>query len=152
MKAAELDPVLIRKKLAHLRTTGATFEQAWVIVAGKPPKGNPRGRPRSGDDFIDMRRFMEKHFRAAYNNTPSANGRFSAPNADQGRRQKERVPVQCVPHDQRCKSGDGCGRKRGHGRTGLFCEHHGAELARIDVGASKDAYRIFGTGDDRKVA
>ena len=30
-----------------------------------------------------------------------------------------------------CRSGDNCARPAGHGPTGRFCEHHGAELDRI---------------------
>lgn len=36
-----------------------------------------------------------------------------------------------VTPPKRCKSGDRCDRDGGHGLTGLFCEHHAGELARI---------------------
>lgn len=143
MKATELDPTRIRKQLAHLRTQRVPFDAAWTIVAGKQPVKRS-DRLEQHAEQVGMRSFMEKHFRAAYNRTPSLNGRFGTESIE-GRQQRARVPVECVPHDQRCKSGDGCDRKRGYGRTGLFCEHHAAELARIDMDVKPAAYRIFGT-------
>jgi hypothetical protein len=90
--AAERDPTKIREGLSTVKRRGIPFDTAWTFVAGPPPQ---KGKGRTGpyDDAMSERAFMHLHFRAAYLNLPTANGRFPAPDAGRGRDVRPRLPV-----------------------------------------------------------
>lgn len=124
MSEFEFDPVVIRVRLEALRELGTPWDRAWPEAIGRKAE-NSQER--------ELLAFMEKHFRAAYHDSPSRMGRCRVPERDVSHAlMLARRPVDISSDSERCRSGDGCDREAVRGRfRKMWCEHHGAELAEI---------------------
>jgi hypothetical protein len=113
------------------RVMGAEFEEAWraaLVALGPSPDKDPV-------------QWAKPHLRAAYNGEPSPRGRFGCPEPEAGGTGTRR-PVASEPREatQPCRSGDGCFAEATCGRwEPKWCERHGAELERLDIGGGKKA-------------
>lgn len=136
MSLHQLDPVAIRQTLEEQRRALTPWPQAWAMAVGAA----------KFDSTIEAHvfTFMERHFRVAYFNHPGPHGRCKVPARDVSAAVGALFSLEpaddnemgTVRRDREyCRAGDGCDRPAVRGRHGrMWCEHHGAELARLSVG------------------
>lgn len=107
------------------------FDVAWPLALAEHPPPD--------DEWRDVARWSERHFRAAYERTETWRvGRFRA-----GRPDTTREPLrerdQSRPDPDGCRWGSGCDEQGTHGRWGpWWCEPHAERLARLREGAEID--------------